>query len=177
MDILGPVTTRAASVLRATALAGAVLLASGCAVFSPVQTDYAYQPADGPGLDTGAVQLRNLVVVAAEEGASGVLVGQAVNDSAESVELTFAVAGATGSADQPPASRVVPASSGGAISTDGSQVVLAGVPQGPGGLVELTVGTPETGQNIVQVPVLAPTGYYEPFAAPAVAPLPSPSSS
>jgi hypothetical protein len=161
VDILGPVTTRAAAVLRATALAGALLLASGCAVFSPVQTDYPYQAGDGPSLDTGDLRFGNLVVVAAEEGGDGVLVGQAVNESARAVDVTFALG------EGAPARRTIPASSGTGLSEGGQAVVLTGVPAGPGELVQLTVTTPESGPNVVQVPVFAPTGYYEEFTAPA----------
>lgn len=160
MDILGRVTTRAAAALRATALAGAALLASGCAVFSPVQTDYPYQAGDGPSLDTGDVHLGNLVVVAAEKDGDGVLVGQAINESAQSVDVTFAVGEGT------PTRRTIPASSGGGLSESGSAVVLTGVPAGPGELVQLTVTTPGSGANVVQVPVVAPTGYYSDFTAP-----------
>ncbi|MFQ6171500.1 hypothetical protein ACK8HX_07835 [Oryzobacter sp. R7] len=154
-------TTRAAALLRATALAGALLLASGCAVFSPVQTDYAYQAADGPSLDTGDLRFGNLVVVAAEEGGDGVLVGQAVNESAEAAEVTFALG------EGAPTRRTIPASSGGSLSEGGSPVVLSGVPARPGQLVQLTVTTPQSGPNVIQVPVLAPTGYYEQYTVPA----------
>ena len=157
MAILGRVTTRAASALRATALAGATLVAAGCAVFSPVQTDAVYQPADGPALNTVDVKLRNLVVVAGEKGGEGVLVGQAVNDANQAVDVEFSVGGGT------PAKRTVPASSGGSISEASSRVVLPGVPGAPGEAVELTVTTPRSGQNVVLVPVLAPTGYYQQF--------------
>ena len=153
------VTTRAASALRATALAGAVLVAvSGCALSSPVQTDYAYQPADGPSLDTGDVDLRNLVVIAPEKGGDGVLVGQAVNNAPQAVQVSFSVGGDS------PANRTVPASSGAALSTPGSTVALTAVPGGPGDVVDLTVTTPGSGQNVVTVPVLAPTGYSAQFA-------------
>ncbi len=157
MDILGPVTTRATLALRAAAIAGAALLASGCAVFSPVQTQYAYQPADGPALDTGDLQLRNLVVVAAEKGGEGVLVGQAVNPSTSAVQASFSVGGGT------PATLTVPATSGATLSQGATSVVLTEVPGGPGEVVELTVTTPAAGANLVVVPVLAPTGYYQPY--------------
>ncbi len=159
MDILLPVTTRAASALRATALAGAVLVAvSGCAVLSPVQTDANYQPADGPRLDTGDLELRNLVVIAAEKGGDGILIGQAVNDSPQAVQVSFSVGGDT------PANRTVPATSGAALSTPGSTVVLTAVPGAPGDVVDLTVTTPASGPSVVTVPILAPTGYYAQFA-------------
>jgi hypothetical protein len=159
MDILGRVTTRAASALRAAALAGAALIVSGCAVFSPLQTQYDYQAADGPALDTGDVQLHDLVVVAKEKGGEGVLVGQAVNRAKQAVEVSFAVGEGT------PAKHTVPATSGDTLSQGASAVVLTGVPGGPGEVVELTVTTPGSGENVVVVPVVAPTGYYAQFAS------------
>ncbi|MFL6078457.1 MAG: hypothetical protein ACJ714_00875, partial [Ornithinibacter sp.] len=87
-------TNRAASALRAAALAGAILLASGCATFSPVQTDYDYDSADGVPLTIDGLDLRDLAVVVPTKGEAGVVVGQAVNRSTSAVEVTFAVAGA-----------------------------------------------------------------------------------
>jgi hypothetical protein len=56
----------------------------------------------------------------------------------------------------------VPANSGDALS----EVPLDSVPAAPGDTVELTVTTPEAGQNVVRVPVLAATGYYEGLVTP-----------
>ena len=98
MAILGRVTNRAASVLRASALAGTILLASGCAsAFSPVQTDYAYDAGDGVPLSIVGLDLRDLAVVVPAKGETGIVVGQAVNRSTSAVDVTFAVEGAPGS--------------------------------------------------------------------------------
>ncbi len=159
-------TTRAASALRLAGLAAAALLASGCAVFSPVQTNDAYIPADGVPLTLPGLALRNLVVVADSKGGPGTVVGQAVNEGADALDVTFGVAGGT------PVSATVPAYSEDALSANGSPVVLGAVPEAPGAMVQLTVATREAGQNVVLVPVLPSTRYYT-----GLAPSPSPSAS
>ena len=150
-------TTRAASVLRATALAAVGLLVAGCSTFSPVQTEYDYPAADGVRLSIDGLELRNLAIVAAEADGPGVVIGQAVNPSAAAVDVSFSLG------DSPtPAETTVPAGSGDALP----EVSIESVPGAPGDTVELTVSTPEAGQNVVRVPVLAPTGYYEGLVTP-----------
>jgi hypothetical protein len=161
MAILGRVTNRAASVLRASALAGIVLLASGCAsAFSPVQTDYDYEAADGVRLSIVGLDLRDLAIVVPAKGGTGLVVGQAVNRSSSAVDVTFAVAGAP-----TPATVAVPASSGKTLSDATNGVEIPGIPQAPGATVQLTVTTDEAGANIVSVPVLPNTGYYSDLTA------------
>ncbi|MGL5851092.1 MAG: hypothetical protein ACRCZD_09960 [Phycicoccus sp.] len=147
-----PRTTLAA---RGLALAGATLLLAGCAAFSPVQTTENYIPADGVPLSIPGLELRNLAVVAEAEGGPGVVVGQAVNDSADAVDVSFSVG-----EDGKPVTAVVPPGAGGALSDGTDNVGLAAVPAPPGALVELVVTTEQAGQNLVEVPVLAPAGDY-----------------
>ena len=147
-------TTRAALALRATALLAATLLASGCAVFSPTQTDYDYPAADGVRLSIPGLELRNLAIVLEEEGGTGVLIGQAVNNGTSAVDVTFAVEGASATA-----TAAVPATSGNALSDATSLVEIASLPAAPGDTVSLVVSTAEAGQNIVTVPVLAASGH------------------
>lgn len=157
-------TNRAASTLRLTGILGATLLASGCAVFSPVQTDYPYVPADGVRLTIPGLDLRNLVVVASGKGAQGVLVGQAVNTSTDAVDVVFAV----GDAQTSP--TAIPALSGSSIGSAGSPVGVGPVPVPPGQLVELSVTTREAGRNVVRVPVLTPSRYYSDVPVPSASP-------
>lgn len=165
-------TTRAASALRFAGLAAATLLASGCAVFSPTQTDYPYIPADGVDLSMPGLELRNVAVVASAEGAPGVLVGQAVNDAADAVEVAFGLQGEQGGTTS------VPAYSGASLSSATAKVEVGAVPVAPGGMVQLTVTTQEAGQNVVLVPVLAPELYYADLeVSPSASPTPSPTSS
>jgi hypothetical protein len=121
-----------------------------------------YIPADGVPVDLGVVQIRNLLVVADEENGPGVLSGQVVNNGDDSAQITVATeGGAPVTITAPP--RQVQRISG------TSQVQLSSVPADPGGIVTLTIQTPTSGANIVQVPVLPAIEYYEtlkPSAAP-----------
>ncbi|MBM6401501.1 hypothetical protein [Phycicoccus sonneratiae] len=165
-------TTRAASALRFAGLAAAALLASGCAVFSPTQTDYPYIPADGVDLSMPGLELRNVAVVATAEGAPGVLVGQAVNEAADAVDVAF------GLQDEQGGTTSVPAYSGATLSTATTKLEVGSVPVAPGGMVQLTVTTQQAGQNVVLVPVLAPERYYADLeVSPSASPSPSPSAS
>jgi hypothetical protein len=156
MAILGRVTNRAASALRATALAGTVLLASGCAsAFSPVQTSYASDAGDGVPLTIVGLDLRGLAVVVPAKGETGIVVGQAVNRSTTAVDVTFAVAGAP-----TPATVAVPANSGRTLSDAATAVEIPGIPVAPGTMVQMTVTTAEAGANLVTVPVLVNRGFY-----------------
>ncbi len=161
-------TIRAASALRFAGLAAATLLASGCGVMSPAQTDYSYIPADGVPLSIPGLDLRNLLIVADSQGGPGTLVGQAVNTGKDAVEVQFGVAGGS------PTGATVPAYSDDAISASGSPVVLGSVPDAPGSMVQLIVATREAGQNTILVPVLPSTRYYSELGA---SPSPSPSAS
>ena len=147
-------TTRAALALRATALLAATLIASGCAVFSPTQTDYDYPAADGVRLSIPGLELRNLALVLEEEGGTGVLIGRAVNNSTSAVDVTFAVEGASANA-----TATVPATSGNALSDPTSLVEIESLPAAPGDTISLVVSTQEAGQNIVTVPVLSANGH------------------
>jgi len=150
------VTNRAATALRLPAAAAASLLVSGCAVFSPVQTNEPYVPADGVPLEIPGLSLRNLAVVTATDAGSGVLVGQVVNETSAAVDVSFGIEGgatATGT-------TTVAAFSGDTISDATEQVELPDVPAPPGAVVVLTVTTTEAGQNVVEVPVLLDNRFY-----------------
>jgi hypothetical protein len=160
MAILGRVTNRAASALRATALTGTILLASGCAVFSPVQTSYASDAGDGVPLSIVGLDLRGLAVVVPAKGETGIVVGQAVNRTTNAVDVTFAVEGAPS-----PAVVAVPASSGRTLSDATTGVEIPGIPVAPGTMVQMTVTTDEAGANVVTVPVLVNRGFYADLTA------------
>lgn len=163
-------TTRAASALRLTGIAGAVLLAAGCGVLSPVQTDQPYIPADGVPLTIPGLTFHNLAIVADAQGQPGTLVGQAVNEGSQAVEVAFAVEGSA------TAQTSVPAFSGTGLS-NGEGVAISVVPAPPGALVQLNVATQEAGRNVVEVPVVDRRSYYESVPLPSGSPSASPSPS
>lgn len=154
--IAGPKGTPVAPVLAAAALAAAVLALSGCQSFSPMQTNVAYQPADGVAVDLGDVQIRDLLVVSAARGEIGTLSGLMVNTGEEAATITFA----TG--PDSAARAFIPAGgqarlSGAGVSTP---VTLPSIDAAPGDMITVIVSMPAAGAPQVSVPVLPPTGYY-----------------
>lgn len=143
--------------LAALVAAGSLTL-SGCAVLSPVQTDVKYPAADGFELSLVDVEFRDLAVVAGEKDGPGVLIGQAVNQGGTAVDVEFATATGT------PVRASVPAYSSTTLSGATTQVTLDKIPDAPGGMTTVTIRTRASGQNIIEVPVLAPIGPYAEFA-------------
>ncbi|MGB7819134.1 MAG: hypothetical protein WBL35_10440 [Ornithinibacter sp.] len=130
-------------------IVGCVAL-NGCAIFSPVQTDEQYIQADGVPLTTTNIEFENLVIVAPARDAGGVLVGQAVNQTRQPIQVTFAVAGAA-----PTTITIAPAAAD-AITAIPSNVDLGPIPEPPGAMVQLSVSTAASGTSLVLVPVLPP---------------------
>ncbi|GAB3163769.1 hypothetical protein GCM10027059_18590 [Myceligenerans halotolerans] len=91
---------------RARTVAVAAVTAAGAAFLSacaPTTTALNYSPSDGVMVSVGAQEVGeftdlrglNLMVVAAEEGAAGTLLGALANDTQESATFTLAPEGAT----------------------------------------------------------------------------------
>jgi hypothetical protein len=140
---------------------GATLLASGCAVFSPVQTQVSYPPAEGVSLSTADIEFRDLALVSSAAGADAVLIGQAVNETSAAIQVAFSIEGQAA-----PTTHTVPAKSGETLSDDTASLTIPAVAAGPGEVTELVVTTSGSGQNVVTVPVLADRGFYEGLAPP-----------
>lgn len=167
---------RLRAALAAAAL-GATLL-GGCAAFSPVQTNYIYQAADGVNATFGDLDLRGVLVIADAKDGPGSVVGQLVNNGSEDVQVTMGTEGG-------PMAAPVTVGRGSSLTLGAeSAVTLGSVPAAPGDVLQLQVSTPGTGQNILTVPVLPALGYYEdskPSPVPSgdilqTSPSPSPSS-
>ncbi|WP_106297746.1 hypothetical protein [Knoellia remsis] len=157
--------------VRATLAAAALgtSLLGGCVVFNPIQTDYAYQPADGVNATFGDLEVRGLVVVSNAKGTPGNLAGQVINRSSEDVQLTFQSEGSAGA--QATVKRQSSLTLG---EGEGKPVTLDKVEVAPGETLELQVSTPATGLNLLLVPVLPSTGYYEDAKPSGAPPAPSP---
>ena len=170
---LSPVTTALVTTprqrLRATLAAAALgsTLLGGCAVFSPVQTDVAYQAADGVNATFGALDVRGVVVVSRADGETGNITGQLVNTSNEDMDVAFSSEGVPGG------QLTVPRHSSVSLGDEGGSSSLPTVKVKPGDVLQLRIATPETGQNLLTVPVLPPTYYYKGYAPAS----PSPSAS
>lgn len=164
--------------LRA-ALAAAALgttLLGGCAVFSPVQTDVAYQASDGVNATFGDLDVRGVVVISNAKDSAGNIVGQFVNTSDKDIDVSFA--GEGGAGPQVTVARHSSLTLGG-----GEAATLPKVTVAPGDVMQLQIATAATGQNVVTVPVLPSLAYYEGDkpaggpAAPTHSPEPSASAS
>ena len=143
--------------LRATLLAPVVGLAlAGCQWTSPIQTQKQYDPADGRSVSLGGVEVDNLLVVTDKKGGEGTLVGLGVNNTNQSVQVTFTPAGGKGSSIdiQPLASQQVSEPDGGRATK------IPNMPVAPGELLDLTVDSAGVGSKTVQIPVVAPYGRY-----------------
>lgn len=169
---------------RLRAVLGAAVLGTtllgGCAVFSPQQTDYAYQAADGVNASYGDLDVRGLAVIAEAKDAPGALIGQLVNTSDEDMDVSIVAEGSEPIEVRVPRHGVV------SLGADGEEATLASVPAAPGGIVDVQISTQATGQNVIATPVLPRGGYYEdvtpapassPSASDASAGAPSPSAS
>ena len=147
--------------LLPVAAVGAALALSACQTQSPVQTDTAYQPADGVAVDLGPVQLRDLVVISEGKDKPGVLSASVSNTSGDAQRLAFALP------QGQPVYAETKAYSEERLS-DTSQVQLPSVPVNPGDVVTLTVQSPAAPAAVVVVPVLPASGYYATLAPTAV---------
>lgn len=151
-----------AAALRVAAAAAAVagsLVLGGCSSLSPVQTNINVQTADGVPVDLGAVQIRDLLVIASAKDGPGVVVGQVVNTGTGAATVRFSVDQASGGTGEVVRASVGPMAST-ALAAGATEITLPSVPASPGALVTLQVETAESGVTIVKVPVLPPQGYY-----------------
>ncbi|QOR71421.1 hypothetical protein IM660_03735 [Ruania alkalisoli] len=147
------------------ALTLAAATAVGVGACSPITTMQSYAPSDGVQgeLEGGDVRVlvENLMVLSAEEGAPGTVLGALVNRGAEAVEVTLSNAEVTGGIQ-----LTVEADSTLLLSPDHEDVVFPAVPVPPGAVLELQVSTEQTGSITLPVPVLngdiPPYGEYLP---------------
>lgn len=138
--------------LLAAAALGSTLL-GGCAQFSRVQTDFAYQAADGVNATFGDLDVRGLAIIADAEGAPGAVIGQLVNTSDEDIAVTISTEGSE------PAQVTVPRHSSFPLD-EGEGVTLSTVAAPPGAVIDVNVTMAATGQNVVITPVLPSVSYY-----------------
>jgi hypothetical protein len=161
-----PRTLRAAALVVGVAVTGLAL--AGCSATNQITTENNYSASDGVRSTIGDVRASNLLVLAAAEGEPGSLQGGLVNQSDEDRSVTLAVGDEETTVDLGPRETVFL----GVGEQDGFvEVTFPAVDVPPGGLLPVTLSTPEDGSIEVQVPVLDGT---LPEYASAV---PSPSSS
>ena len=154
---------------RGRALAVAVVLAAGtagCSVNSPFQTAETQSIADGvavTGID--GVDVDNIALVGGEEGGDATVTGAVENTTAE--EITFTITAGSSKASTAIGPHTL-------VTLEDEDLTLEGIKDGAGDMtsVEVSAG----GMTIpVDVPVVAPRGYYEEYAPEGYTPPPTPS--
>ncbi len=153
---------------RGRALAVAVVLAAGtagCSANSPFQTAETQSIADGvavEGLDD--VQVDNLALVGGEAGGDTTVTGAVENTSGD--ELTFTITAGSSTASAKVAAHTL-------VKLEDENLTLEGVEDGAGDMTSVEVST--GGSTVpVDIPIVAPTGYYEDYAPEGYTPPPSP---
>jgi hypothetical protein len=169
----GPVSRRP----RALARAGIVLVAAGalagCNFMNPATVLEPYSASDGVNVDLDdTVLLRNILVVADEEGGRGSVVGMVVNQGEEPV--TVELAAQLGENAQPGQTRVqVPPSGNVLLGPEGlgsTEMILEDLPVAPGEVIEMSAASSGTGVAYFDAPVLPAEGEYASLTAPPTTP-------
>ena len=130
------------------ALAGVAVL-SGCTATNPITTMDDYSPSDGVRGRLGTVSLGNIMVLTAEEGAPGTVLGSVTNDGEEEISVSL------GLVDGEPVTVDVPGGDTVLLGPDqDEEIELESVPAEPGGLVDMLVSADREGEATLRVPVL-----------------------
>lgn len=141
----------------ALALGGALLAGSvsGCSMLEPVDTQIQYQPADGVNTLLGELKISNLLVVAPNAAAPGVLSAQIVNQGDRTVKLRISdPSGHSSTAVMVRGNHVVKLWNGIVGNT-----LLAQVGKPPGAMVQVQLSTAAAATSI-QIPVMLNDRYY-----------------
>ena len=146
-----PRTLRAAALVVGVAVAGLTL--AGCSATNPITTQNEYSSSDGVRFTLGDVRGSNLHVLVAAEGDPGTLQGGLINDSREDRSVTLAIGDEETVVELGPKETVLLGVSD-AEEEGYAEVTFAAIETPPGGLVAVTISTPEDGSIDVQVPVL-----------------------
>jgi len=179
----GPVPAPARAPRRARPLLGAglaVLLAGalgGCSVMSPATTITPYAPSDGVNVNVSDdILLRNFLVVGAEKGGQGAVVGAIVNQGDRTVTVELATQ--LGEAAQPSQTRVSVPPHGSVQVAPGekNEMVVGELPVGPGEMLEMSAAAASAGARYFEAPVLQPEGPYASLTAPPTTPPATPTA-
>lgn len=142
--------TRALRPTRAMLVASAVvatLAVGGCSQMSPQTTQLKYAASDGVMGNKGALGVRNLMLIASDEGGEANVVGTFVNTSDSPLNVTLAT-------EAGPAGTVtVPANSSTAVGPEDANKATAKVGGKPGALAAMKISA-GSDQLELKVPIL-----------------------
>ncbi|GAA1261752.1 MAG: hypothetical protein QOH40_1373 [Arthrobacter pascens] len=157
--------------MAAAALSVGLLALTGCGYINAQQTSEQYAASDGTRSDVGPLELRNMLIVAADEKQPGRLIGAVYNSSSKDVKVTLS--GAEGSQTE-----VSVAKNSYTLLNDSTDAAILSTAGGkPGSLVDIKVT--EDGTNVnktVKVPVVDGTlKEYQAYLPEGSTPAPTPS--
>lgn len=160
------------------------LTVSGCQYTSEITTMKTYDPGDGVSAQIGALHVNDLLVIAQQQGGPGNVVGLAINGSGQPERISVSTVQAGQQGGGSGAAAVDVPANGTAQLTSGSGQALSvpAVQVPPGAMVQLLVRS-NTGQTVVDVPVLPAQGYYANYgpagggSSPTASPTQSPAQS
>lgn len=135
--------------MAAAALSIGLLGLTGCGYVNAQQTSHQYAASDGTRADVGPVQLRNMLIVSANENQPGRVIGAVYNSSSEDVKVTLK--GAEGAQTEIPVKK----NSYTLLNESTDEAVLSSAGGRPGSLVDVQVT--EDGTNVnktVKIPVV-----------------------
>lgn len=139
-------------VLVTALIASVALGTAGCNLIQPQATTHHYDPSDGVGVNVGALQLRNLILIS-DNGEVGQLMFDAVNTTGVDIvlHLAFTANGALTTQDVTIASSEQTVGFGGPGEP---QVQLYSFGVAPGGMIQLALEADGSETKTVFVPVL-----------------------
>jgi hypothetical protein len=137
--------------VASAALSALVLMgATGCTFITPQSTKTEYAASDGINVSDpdGPIDVRNVLVVATEDGSVGNLVAGIVNPTDESATLTIALA------DSETFTITVPAGDTVSLGADEDPLRIVGLDTKPGATVEIHFQSGDSTGVKAEVPVL-----------------------
>lgn len=157
--------------MAAAALSVGLLTLTGCGYINAQQTSEQYAASDGTRSDVGPLELRNMLIVAADEKQPGRLIGAVYNSSSKDVKVTLS--GAEGAQTE-----VSVAKNSYTLLNDSTDAAILSTAGGkPGSLVDIKVT--EDGTNVnktIKVPVVDGTlKEYQAYLPEGSTPAPTPS--
>lgn len=129
-------------------------LTSGCMVFSPVQTQDPYQPADGVEANIGSLAVRDLMLVGGSGGS--VVSGSVINEGLAPLTVKMQPQAGDGSVT---GGSELELGAKQQVDLAGRNLVFGGVTAKPGTTTTLRITATPGGTTIVSVPVLAANRY------------------
>lgn len=137
--------------VASAAVSALVLLgATGCTFITPQSTKIEYSPSDGVNVfdANSPLDVRNVLIVASEDGSVGNVIAAVVNSGDVQQTLTMAVSGLE------PLTVTVPANSRVSFGADAEPLRINDLDTMPGATVEMYFQVGETPGTRTQVPVL-----------------------